>query len=567
MLSGLFSKFFQHKNEVKECYGLDNLDNLDDDVIGHLPSPKGIPIVQPNVLIQRLQQEIKPIRTELGMSYEDFDRYIRPVMYLFIQYVDLLPASEVKHHKSGGGLVSHSFDVAKRAMRRAQHTQYPIGIGTIADTQQSKIQWKVGTVLAALFHDAGKVLTDVVVTNGADDAEQVIEWDPHSEDTIYQWASKHQLERYFVRWRKHRHKKHENASLMVMQRLIPQETWSWLGNCFDGHDIHSAMLSAVAKAGLDHPMSKIVAESDSDSAIKDLFKRRSHITKELKQIPISEVLCDLMKHNLLTNKWLVNARSAQVWYVDKKLYLVWSAVVPLLVEEVLATGYTIPSSPELLAKLMIEEGMAFKNGDELLFDVYPEILGDGKKAVKLSCLKIRNVDDLILDPSKLYSIKEHPKKPKSIEPSEGMFVVEDEPEEIEQEAAPQQKMYESSLETVNRVLSMMKCQVVQNEQSEAESTREESPDSLVEPADSYCEASHDDTQETNPTNQVQPLNCHLAEFVHQEFKFAIENGCVVVPRERLFDVEEALTGSGIEGITPFNAHAELVASKEVRIHE
>ncbi|WP_354003831.1 hypothetical protein [Vibrio marisflavi] len=28
----------------------------------------------------------------------------------------------MKHHKSGGGLVSHSFDVARRAMRRAQHT-------------------------------------------------------------------------------------------------------------------------------------------------------------------------------------------------------------------------------------------------------------------------------------------------------------------------------------------------------------------------------------------------------------------------------------------------------------
>ncbi|CAH0543174.1 hypothetical protein [Vibrio marisflavi] len=81
MLSGLLSKFFQNKNDVKECYGLDT---LEDYVIGHLPSPKGIPTVQPSVLIQRLQQEIKPIRTELGLSYEDFDRYIRPVMYLFI---------------------------------------------------------------------------------------------------------------------------------------------------------------------------------------------------------------------------------------------------------------------------------------------------------------------------------------------------------------------------------------------------------------------------------------------------------------------------------------------------
>ncbi len=326
---------------------------------------------------------------------------------------------------------------------------------------------------------------------------------------------------------------------MVMQRLIPQETWSWLGNCFDGHDIHSAMLSAVAKAGLDHPMSKIVAESDSDSAIKDLFKRRSHMTKALKQIPISEVLCDLMKHNLLTNKWLVNARSAQVWYVDKQLYLVWSAVVPLLMEEVLATGYTIPSSSQLLAKLMIEEGMALKNGDELLFDVYPEIFGDGKKAVKLSCLKVRNVDDLILDPSKLYSIKEHPKKPKCVEFAEATCVADEEPEDIEQEAVQQQKMYESSLETVNRVLSMMKCQVVEHEPSEINPAREDAPERLEATAAISSVPTQDNTLESLPTSWAQPMNCHLAKFIHREFKFSIENGRVVVPRERIFDVEKS----------------------------
>jgi conjugal transfer pilus assembly protein TraI len=79
-------------------------------------------------------------------------------MVSFLEYADLLPASEYKHHSTGGGLIYHSFDVAKRAMRMAQVTQFPIGTGTVADTQQSNGRWKAGTVLAALLHDGGKIL-------------------------------------------------------------------------------------------------------------------------------------------------------------------------------------------------------------------------------------------------------------------------------------------------------------------------------------------------------------------------------------------------------------------------
>ena len=247
MLKALFSKLINKSAKSKEAYGLDN---LDDDVIGYPPNPKGIPVVQPSVLIGRMQKDINFIRTELGMSYEDFDRLIEPAMHNFIQYADLIPASEYKHHSTGGGLVYHSFDVAKRAMRMAQHTQFPVGIGTVADTQRSNIQWKTGTVLAALMHDGGKILADVEISNGAEKKEDLLIWDAHKDQTLYAWASEHKIERYFITWLKGRHMKHQNASLMVMQRLIPQEAWSWLGGCYDGHDVHAAMLASVAKSAL-----------------------------------------------------------------------------------------------------------------------------------------------------------------------------------------------------------------------------------------------------------------------------------------------------------------------------
>ena len=570
MLSSIFSMLFKHKKEAKECYGLDN---LDDDVIGYPPNPKGIPVVQPSVLIGRMQKEINFIRNELGMSYEDFDRLIEPAMHNFIQYADLIPASEYKHHSTGGGLVYHSFDVAKRAMRMAQHTQFPIGIGTVADTQRSNIQWKTGTVLAALMHDGGKILADVEISNGAEKNDDLIIWDAHKEQTLYEWASEHKIERYFIKWLKGRHMKHQNASLMVMQRLIPQDAWSWLGGCYDGHDVHAAMLASVAKSTIDHPMTKIVAEADSESARRDIFARNSHITKEIKQVPLSELLCDLMKHYVLTNKWLVNAGNAPVWYVNGELYVVWPVAVPQLFEAMIEAGYRIPDVPKVLARVMIEEGQAIKNGEDVLFDLYPEILGNDKKAVKLECLKIRNVERIVIEPDKLYSLKEHPKKPKEKEVAEMIFdddyYDEAEHNDVDVEHASKQVIYESSEETLNRVLALMKCQEVEGEQSTqsdheiVETEHETSIGSESEPSTVDKVVSAMNFQSALPPE----FTCAVARFIHQKFGFDIEQGKVVIPAREVFNIEKALLDSGVEGLTRFNVHSLLRTSKEISIHE
>ncbi|GAM71783.1 hypothetical protein JCM19236_6366 [Vibrio sp. JCM 19236] len=110
----------------------------------------------------------------------------------------------------------------------------------------------------------------------------------------------------------------------------------------------------------------------------------------------------------------------------------------------------IPKVPEVLARTMIEEGMAVPDGEEPLFAIYPEILGDAKKPVRLSVLKIRNVERLVIEQHKLYSIKEHESKRKTAP------VIEVPPEDLDiPEITPStthQKRFESSLDTVGRVL-------------------------------------------------------------------------------------------------------------------
>lgn len=584
------------KPQKKELYGLDN---LEDDAIGYPPNPIGIPVVQTHVLINRMQEEVDKIRTEIGVSREVFDEYIYPVFDRFIKYADLLPASEYKHHATGGGLVAHSLDVAHRCMRAAQMTHFPVTVGSLTETQQSNVQWRVATVLSGLLHDGGKILADVQVHDGkAVFADRLI-WDAQSGQTIHDWSADNGIERYFITWSRDRHMKHQNASLVVMERLIPAKTWSWLEKCYDGKQIHAMMLASVGKTNLSHPMPQIIAEADSQSTKADMFSRSSHITKEIKKIPLSELFCDLIKHYLLTEKWRVNEKSAYVWFIDEQLYIVWNNAVPELIEEMIGAGYMIPSSAEVLARLMIEEGQAIANGDELYFDVYPEILGDAKKPVKIRVIKIRNVQRVVLEPEKLYSLKEHSKRPTptkvdAIEQDEtkddvlpNQNIIEEifDDEELTASYSRSKSRYETSQATMVRVLKNIKGAMIERAKANrkietpVKSITQEMPLSAYDDMPVYDEPDFDDeptygecsTQTLNSSsshtqeNVSQPVlnfESEIARFLLGNFEFEKKDNGIQVPSSSLIEIMIKAQTIGFDITIP-----DIMQSEEVHVYE
>ncbi|MDA1379305.1 TraI domain-containing protein [Plesiomonas shigelloides subsp. oncorhynchi] len=52
----------------------------------------------------------------------------------------------------------------------------------------------------------GKPLSDVSIT----DKDGSITWNPYSE-SLHDWAHRHKIDRYFIRWRDKRHKRHEQS--------------------------------------------------------------------------------------------------------------------------------------------------------------------------------------------------------------------------------------------------------------------------------------------------------------------------------------------------------------------
>lgn len=580
-LSRLFAFLGGGKPEVKPenryTYGIDN---LNDDVIGDLPDPQGIPLVQTNVIIERMNREIAHIRSELGLKEEEFKKYFLPTCISFIEFADLLPASEYKHHATGGGLIYHSFDVAKRGMRAAQHTQYPNFSGIQSDTQQSRKHWKTATVLACLLHDSGKAITDMVISNGKEGDEQ-IKWDAHS-TTISKWAEEHQLERYFVSWTNNRHKKHLPASLAVMQRLIPAQTWSWLSSAPEGQHIRDSLLGFLHDADGDNPIAKIVAECDADSVRQDMFHNRSQISKQLKRIPISELLSDIMRFNLLERKWSINVKNAKIWYVDDELYITWDAAVPEMIDEVIKGGFSIPEVPSILSRIMIEEGAAQAfSGEEPYHTIYPIVLGDKTKPVPLRCLKLTNPERIVPRLNKVYSIDQHTTgtAAKSTSPvSNANSVPITAPEEHGSQSTGK-PVYESSIETIRRILSLMRADQervrTENELPKAHYPLSES-DSACSPAHGEHEsegkvASTKATLETSHTStsiEKATDRSHLdkiADFIIQNYDFEVVNGVVHIPHERLDEVSINLINLGVGGVDAFTAVTQLKSNEYISI--
>lgn len=537
------------------------LDNLDDAALGALSCPEGIPVVQPQVIQARLTKEIAALKHEMGLRESDFNNYIVPVLIRFIEYADLLPASQFHHHWTGGGLISHSFDVAKRAVRAAQHTQFPIGVGTFADTQQSNDQWRAGSVIAAFLHDGGKILADMVVSNGAVDEDRIV-WDSHGQESVYMWARRNKIDRYFISWNRQRHMKHQNASLMVMQRIVPQETWSWIDSCYDGKLIHSAMLAAIAKSSLDHPTSRIVAECDSASVNADMFTKNSPVTKEVTQLALSELLTVIMKHYILTETWTINKKNALVWFVDSKIYVVWDNAVADLIEKMNSGGFAVPEVPEVLAAIMIEDGLAIAGKDGVYSDVYPEILGEPKKPVKIRALRLRHVESIIYDPSKLYSIKEHGKRPiEKVEVGSSEVISTDiddsdiwDTEDNEVGNIRKQKMFESVAETVDRVLGLMTEARKKKLQEETVIFEQSDPEPVVSKEPKVSEV-------TNSQSEV--LTCNIAKFIAANFDSTIKNGKVMVSGDDAYQIEQGLIDANVAGVNEFSALKMMKSSNEV----
>ncbi|HHT1953734.1 TPA: MobH family relaxase [Citrobacter farmeri] len=238
----------------------------DEEIPRYPPFAKGLPVAPLDKILATQAELIEKVRNSLGFTVDDFNRLVLPVIQRYAAFVHLLPASESHHHRGAGGLFRHGLEVAFWAAQASESVIFSIE-GTPRERRDNEPRWRLASCFSGLLHDVGKPLSDVSIT----DKDGSITWNPYSE-SLHDWAHRHEIDRYFIRWRDKRHKRHEQFSLLAVDRIIPAETREFLSK--SGPSIMEAMLEAISGTSVNQPVTKLMLRADQESVSRDLRQSR-----------------------------------------------------------------------------------------------------------------------------------------------------------------------------------------------------------------------------------------------------------------------------------------------------
>lgn len=183
----------------------------------------GIPAFAAELILQHEQVKTKImfIRGLCPLQASDFERLIMPVIHSVVRHMHLLPATEAHHHCGPMGLLTHSLDVAHRALVAAKSHEWDDGFAEC---------WQVAAMLAGLLSDIGVPYENILVQRGSD-GEQ---WD--RTEPLADWLGDSLTTNYYLSWQPGRVMRHKQLtqSLPMAKTVISPELQCYLAPVWEG---------------------------------------------------------------------------------------------------------------------------------------------------------------------------------------------------------------------------------------------------------------------------------------------------------------------------------------------
>jgi conjugal transfer pilus assembly protein TraI len=323
------------------------------------PFMKGLPAAPVERILESQVELIKAIEHALSLPDDLYQTIAAPVIARYAAFSHLLPASESHHHRGAGGLFRHGLEVAYWATQAAQGCLFATQ-ATPRERKEQELRWRLAVCFAGLLHDIGKPVSDIAVV----DREGRQLWNP-CEENLTDWASQYGIDRYFLRWRENRHKRHEQFSALVIERVLTRASRTYL--LAPGPDMMQAMLEAIHGLDRGAKLYELVMTADRKSVERDL-KAHYHTVDSAMGMPVEKYLFDAMRRLIKSGHWLANEKGARIWRFKEGIHIVWRTgaqdIVDLLAKDKVPG---IPRDEDTLADILIERGLAI-----------PKTLSDGR---------------------------------------------------------------------------------------------------------------------------------------------------------------------------------------------
>lgn len=313
-----------------------------------------VPAASPERIVATQAELIRELRQASSLSFDEFDRYVKPAINNYAAFVHLLPASEFDHHCDLGGLFRHGLEAALYASRRAEGKEFALNEDPCVRKFQI-FRWRACALFGALLHDLGKAVIDV----GAVDETGTKVWNPHIQ-ALYDWTQEHQIPYYTISWRGTRkHNEHKAISAAVLLRIFPEETMRWMGE-YRGRAAYDAMLMALGGPDdKNNPFFDIILSADMDSTSTDKIAQQRRLASigEAGSRGYATIAMRAMHDLLLAGTWKVNQVGSPIWLTHEGLYGLEEKTSTGVIEHLRAAGMTwLDDSPIKLRNLLADVG-------------------------------------------------------------------------------------------------------------------------------------------------------------------------------------------------------------------
>jgi integrating conjugative element relaxase (TIGR03760 family) len=296
---------------------------------------------------------LSSVERKTRFSQANFQRDCLPVLEQLADFVQMLPASESHHHAHPGGLWQHLLEVADAALGFRAGLELPPGAAT-EERKRLEHRWTYAVFVAALLHDVGKPVTDVLVTLYTNEPRDGRAWAPLAGPMRSFGA--HWYSIAFADSSERDYQAHAKLGAMLLHGFVPPRVSRWLA---EDSDILAQLLAYLSGEDKDGALGSIIKRADSDSVRRNLLHGPRTRFASARTRPLVERLMEALRRMLVEGGTLpLNRPGAAGWVYDGKVWFVCAR----LADEVRA----------YLSQHESLQGVPGKDKNDRLFDTWQE---------------------------------------------------------------------------------------------------------------------------------------------------------------------------------------------------